>query len=360
VSSSIFNSEYVRAAHRLPAGQKVWVAVVVTAHLAVLYLCLMALRPVTERRNFMTMAVTALRDRPADTVAFGASHVQNSINPQWMTTRHINLSANACDYVCAEGIAAGNADALASVKAVVLEVDTVPLDYDTVVVYGGDYRNLFDLRCDLAAMRIGLAQKVRLFERYVVQEGYLGPAFAPHKFAPAAVYDRLRGADGEGEPDVVEQTAFSSSRGSILQEVDGRVVVGRHSKTISQTPPRHIGANRDAARRLVHRWRAAGLPVILVRLPHHASYWAAAPPEWETQVQSLVAELKAEGDGPPVVFWDFGRSPPFPDSEFFNGDHLNVDGAKHFTALFDARLRDFLGQSPSLGVRGRESGVRSQ
>jgi hypothetical protein len=97
-----------------------------------------------------------------------------------------------------------------------------------------------------------------------------------------------------------------------------------------------------------------GIQVVLMRLPHHPTYWKHEPPLLRSQYEQALDSVRAAfpGERQPAV-WDLGRTRGFSDAEFLDVDHLNTNGARKVAPLLNARLRtlDALHQSATTGAR---------
>ena len=269
-------------------------------------------------------------------LVLGSSHVFSSINPALMRFPSMNLAAPVCSYVCAEGILLGNVARATGLRALVIEFDVVPVFYDTLRAYQGDYRQLLELNPDIWAMQIGARDKFNLWRDDSLERSFLGPLFRFGKLTPREVASRLHGRSRE---DAVLGPGYANGHELMPANDDGPARVRRHVREaagLSELP-----RNEAALRRLLQLGASRELKLALVRLPHHPGYWAALPDEWRQAMDQLLARLHQDfGDA--LAYWDFGHLPGLTDADYRNGDHLNDAAARRFTAQFDERLTQWL------------------
>lgn len=334
----MLTSEHLRQLRRSALPRLPFVAVLLVAFALTLWSCARALALWAPDSNQRTLAVAALG--PATrALAVGSSHVFASIQPQLLRVPTMNLAAAVCSYVCAEGILRGNLAKVPALQAVVIELDVVPAFYDTLRAYQGDNRQLLELDPAVLEMDLAAGDSYALWRDQLLDRSFLGPLFRFEKLTPRAIVGRLR-AEARAE-DAVVAAGYANGHEAMPPEDDGPARVRRHVAEAAGLT--ELPRNEAALRRMLQLGLSRNLKLALVRLPHHPGYWAALPPEWQRAMAELRARL--ERDFPTVEHWDYGQLAGLSDADYRNGDHLNDQAARRFTALFDERLVSWLGEA---------------
>ena len=99
----------------------------------------------------------------------------------------------------------------------------------------------------------------------------------------------------------------------------------------------YLEENRSQLRRLYGICHAHGIRVVLVLTPVLPELTAALKAWMHKEVAETLAEYR---DKPDVTILDYSRDKRFTETDFFDTDHLNTDGAAKFTRILrtDARL----------------------
>lgn len=332
MAEGVFTGERVRAAAACLRRRWRFDLLVLGALAAVAVSAWFLLSPWTSRPTYQTLAVAELGEETL-VVALGSSHVHVTIDPELIGVPFTNLSGDACNHVAMEAVLAGNVRRVPNLRAVLLELDIVPLTYDTIDVYQGDYRRLLDLQPDLDVLAEPPARKLALrWQAALTRSALLGPFLARDKLAPVSVAERRK---GPSEPLLPGRRRFTSV---MTPERDGAARLAVHAREGSLA---NVPKNRAALARTIAFLLERGIHPVLVRLPHHESYWSARPASWDDAYERTLSELRARfGDA--LAVWDLERLPGLRDEHFFDGDHLNQAGAVLLAAELDARLAALL------------------
>jgi hypothetical protein len=270
----------------------------------------------------------------------GSSHVFASVNPAHVRYPTMNLAAPVCSYVCVEGIVLGNLPRVPQLEVLVLEYDIVPLLYDSLEAYHGDYRQLLELEPDISAMHVDAWRKYELWRDRLVQESFFAPLFRFGKLTPEEMLNRLRGERATEDP--VIGPGFSNGPEVMPEDDDGPARVARHQR---ESPGlTKLAENEAALLRILSLARQRGLTVALMRFPHHPGYWQAQPDAWRRVHEEVLGRVHEQY--PEVPFWDFGLVPGFVDADYRNGDHINEGATARLSALFEAKLESVLEPPP--------------
>jgi len=300
--------------------------------------CWLLLRPWTARRSQATEAARLLSP-DTQVLALGTSHVW-ALDPRRIDLAYVGLTAPICNYLCLEGALAGHLEQLQGLEVLLLELDMVPLEFDSFRSYQSDYSPFLDMLPSVLRLHAPWTLKYTLWrERLLKHEPWLAPFFSLRK---PTLKNLARGdRNWDEEEGQITLPGYINFDSIMTPENDGRFKVESHGREIEGVTQRIRDANRDALQRILAAALARGVQPVLVRFPHHASYWEAQPPAWEVAVEQAYAAVQ-ERFGARVPFWDYGSSPEAPAELFRNGDHLNDQGAGLFTPLLMARVEALL------------------
>ena len=109
--------------------------------------------------------------------------------------------------------------------------------------------------------------------------------------------------------------------------------------------------------RILRRLRERGLAAVLVRFPHHHTDWEVRPATWGTAHASALEAVCKEPDLQGIPYWDFERSPSYPDAEFRDCGHLNVRGTKRFAEMLNRRILELLESKRSRSAPGDRADI---
>ena len=343
----IFSARIIDNAFNLPRVEKVWCATLAPVLLGVLVAGWALLVPWTQRVNYQTLAVDALSEE-IRVLGLGTSHLDVMLDPKGFEAPMMNLPQDIGSYVCLEAVLAAHLDRVPNLELVLVEMDIVPLMYDTLDVYGGHYAKFLDLDPDLDVLAQPWSRKLRLrWERALSYSRWTGPLVARRKLAPARIRDDLREArDGPRWPLDAGHRGIDTR---LTPENDGAAIVAIHAEQGSLD---YVERNLQALRRILQRLIDRRVAVVLVRLPHHHTYWENRPASWDNAYASALDQIMLEFGPRGVLYWDFEKRPTYPDEEFRDGDHLNVHGAKRFTKMLNQRVQERLGSLRSGASQG--------
>jgi hypothetical protein len=295
------------------------------------------LAPWTQRVTYQTLAVDAL-SKETRVLGLGTSHLDVMVDPKRIDVPMMNLPQDIGSYVCLEAVLAGNLGRLPNLELVLVEMDIVPLLYDTLPVYKSDYTKFLDLEPDLQQLREPWHRKLRLYwERALVYSRWTGPLVAREKLAPSHILAaRKEARDGPAWPLEAGHRGIDTQ---MTSSNDGAAIVAIHTREGSLE---HVDRNLEALLRILRRLRERGVAVVLVRFPHHHTYWEVRPATWDAAHARALEAVSKVPDLQGIPYWDFERSPSYPDAEFRDGDHLNVRGAKRFAEMLNRRILELL------------------
>ncbi len=266
-----------------------------------------------------------------ETLFVGTSHMAFGIDRRSWGPSGLKLAAGALDYVCMEPLVSRALARAPQLRTVVLEADIIALRGDTVARRNGDLRDLYALGLQVDDFPRSPYWR---FKQRLTESAPLRHLFFQNRLTPEALLwyrQPARAVAGLDVPGDAEQLPTDV----IKPANDGRVVVGFHRADLEQD---RSDANRRALLALARRLQQRGLDVVLLRLPHHPSYAAHQPAEWEQQMADLRDTLARELDPRRYRYLDWFQDPTFPDAEFLDGHHLNAHGAARLTARLQAEL----------------------
>lgn len=329
---------------------------VTTVLLAVLAASWLLLSPWTTRTNHMLMAVGSLSTE-TEVLVLGTSHVDCGIDPSRVDVPLVNLSGIATNYVCLEGVSEAHLDELPNLRLVVIEADVFPLRYDTLAVLDGDLTRLLDLAPSVSAMNIGWRDKTRLWkDQWLLYNPVTAPFLARDKLIPGVVQDRIQRRSLAPEIDVcgTGEAAISPGFRAFDQVIsganDGSVKASTHERESSHNVAANVEANAQALARIIDSILDRGISVVLLRLPHHSTYRRHRSSEMSQQfdeaIDSVLNQFATAVAKRQLQIWDMEDMPELTDQDFYDGDHLNGNGAENFTRQFNRHLNDALRATP--------------
>lgn len=314
-------------------ARDVWAAASVVGVLGLTGACalwLLSLAPAVPTQGSLAVASISAR---TEVLALGASHVFADVEPSLTGRPWVNLSAGLMNYAFMEAVLAAHEPQLRGLRAVVLDLDPLPVFTDSYASARGDFDHLLDLspRLDVLAeawpRRLALAR-----ERLLTRELPIRYAFSRRKLTTDNLLSALR-----GDPPEVENVAGHQRLPGRRPEATAWGARAAGHQAIYA--PDAIDRNLAAFARIVRRIQARGVPLIFVRFPVHHAYLAAAPPEFETafsRLRDVAVQL-----APSAPFLDYARA-PFTDDEFYDDDHLNQQGATRLTWMLAQRVEAVL------------------
>ncbi len=299
-------------------------------------LALLSLLPRSE-----SQAALAVRGIQPSTqvLALGASHVFTSIEPSLTDRPWTNLSAGLLNYLFMESVWAAHEEQMPGLRAVVLDLDPLPVFTDSYASSHGDYDHLLDLEPSLSALHEPWTRRLALArDRLLTRQLPLRRAFWREKLDMENLLAALRPVPPEYQTVPGHERLLGRRPDSGAWGERGRA----HRATVYS--PEVIPRNLAAFARIVESVKARGLRLILVRFPVHPAYLRASP-EFD-RVFAELCEL-ARRVAPDSEALDFSRTPQFGDDDFYDDDHLNQQGATRFTPMLSARVEELLREDPS-------------
>jgi len=288
----------------------------------------LVLRHLPETPRQGVLAVDTLSER-TEVLLLGSSHVYTDVDPRRVGRPWVNLAGGMLSYELAESVLAAHADRLPHLRAIPLEADPVMVTVDSLATYHGDHRPFLDLKPDLSVLQVDSGTRLGLWRDRVL--GYDLPirrVFQREKLDA----DRLRALlAGERHDGVLP--GFEAHEGTSSEGLRGDERIRMHERA-SPSAAASKTRNLAALTRMLQHAQKLGVPVILVRLPHHGSYAAARPPAFAAAFDELLRTARAAmPSSESLVLLDFEQQPGFGDGEFYDADHLNVAGSARFSAL---------------------------
>lgn len=341
MSSSIFSSETVRRYLALPAARR-------RRHLGVLFLALAVLgvgHGVThvvgdglQPYGSLAPFLLARESLPTTRVVFaGSSHVFLGVDPREMPFESTNIAAPGWDYRSVEAAVRNNLDRLSAVELAVIELDPVPLRIDSSSVLRGNCQGLRvwgigpdEVPCDDQKGRSGALGKIADF---------LVPEF---RLTPDEIWETVRPSFG-GPPSMREavrghRTIGTTAPSAEAIERDGakrvRWVGGMFSDAV-------LKSNSAALGRLVGHFLERGVPVVMVTLPHQASFSGNVPERWRGEMRRILWRLRERSEER-IPWWSFERDPSFDAADFMDSVHLNSSGSSELSRRLGRRISGYL------------------
>lgn len=336
-SDKLFTLERIDHAVAMSRPYRRWWMLIVLTLLGVLFLSWLVLSKWTQYYSFETLAVEALSDE-TEIVVLGSSHVHIMTNPESFERPLMNLSADACNYKCMDAVLRGNIERVPNLRAVVVELDIVPLVYDTIHVYKGDNERLLDLQPSLADLDEDWSRKARLYwQRFFEYSPLSGPFISRNKVSPNVVRDRLRYGRHHGEEQIAPGHLILTTVMTEDRDGDDRLEVHEREGTLDQ-----VDESIAALLRIIEYARVRDLQVVLLRYPHHRTYWEQRPASWDAEYDRALATVRQRFSGSEVEVWDLEKVEGFSDDDYFDGDHLNARGTEKLGEILNLKFNDLL------------------
>ena len=328
----MFTLDYLTSYLRLPASVHRWHGVLACFFLLILVGGSEILRRTTGAEAELGTPYMSLVDERLEVIYAGSSHFGYGIDPRIYSLPGMNITAGALNYEGMEIVLRRHLDQAPNLKVLVLEAGIVPLRVDTMARMDGDYRSLYRLGLNTFDLPLGAYAKIIQWLR---ESRVLYPIYFMERWSPSLLIwgTRPLGSEGEGN---IDTRGFTPLERTISDANSGAVVVGIHRLD-------HLRADRSernlpALLRILERAGSRGVPVVLLRPPHHRTYVENRPPEWERQVQDLIAHATAQAAPGSLTVLDWEQHPAFRDEHFADGDHLNVAGVTLLRDLLDPVL----------------------
>lgn len=334
MSSSIFSSENLRAYRRLPGAEKRRQLMVVLLLAALLVAGHGLAAWVDEVLVPYTPLARSVRAREAlsestEVIFAGSSHVLLGIRPDLLSVEAVNIAGPGWDYRTLEAAVRANLERVPNLKLAVIELDPLPMRIDTPTVQRG--------HCE--ALRVwGISPQEVPCRDLLVEEGALGelarwlvplPRLTPYSIWER-VERRLVGPEGSRTP-VREEGFLSVGEGSKHGPSRVRWIERRFMR-------KHTRRNRAALGRLTGMLLQHDVKVVLLRMPHHASFTDNLPPKWVRELELAARRMRFNMEAR-IPIWDYEQRGDFSEGDFMDSVHLNAVGAKKLSARLDAMIR---------------------
>lgn len=306
---------------------RLWAGFVLGCGMIALLTVALLLRDYVRQENAHTLALATITPR-TQVVFLGSSHVLAGVDAASMKTPAVNLSGPAHDPTCMRAVFAGNRRRLPGLKIAVIEVDPYFLQVNSVRGFAGDYRRIFDLDAEVAALNVDFVDRASIAYANWWYRSVFWPLVAYQKPSPR----RLLWGSAQ------EELLPGFMRRDLREDIDAHAR-GRMQEHQGNADAMNVPRNREALRLLIADTKAAGARVVLVRMPTHRSYRSLMPSSWRNLQSETLAQLHKEFGGDAFEFWDLNELIEFADSEFSDSDHLHATGAARLTQFIDHRIR---------------------
>lgn len=115
----------------------------------------------------------------------------------------------------------------------------------------------------------------------------------------------------------------------------GKRAVERHNRLVRLSQPVRFDQNVAQVKETIRACRAAGVECVLFTMPAHDVYRSELVDNLHTGMERLLNAVRKETQ---VRFLDFSADPQFKEDDLADGDHLNEQGAKKFSRLFESAV----------------------
>jgi len=319
----------------LPHRTRLWHGILVACFAVILVAGTQALRLLGEEGAVPTRAYMSLVDDQLETMFLGSSHIGYGIDPRLYSLRGMNITAGALNYQCTEVILRKYLDQASNLRMLVLEAGTVPLKVDTMTRLEEDYRSLYRIGLNTFDLPLGVYRKGM---QWLKESRLFYPVYFMDRLSPALLLwgSPPLGSEGEGRIDTLGHSSLDQE---ISPRNDGAVVVEHHE--LDHFSVDHTDINLPALLRVLKMAEDREIPVVFIRMPHHASYLEHRPEEWELQYQEMVAMVQKSIKPELLHYLDWEQRSEFKDRHFADADHLNLRGVQLLKDLLDPVLMSY-------------------
>lgn len=357
MSSSIFNFDGLRRAASLPGRIKRDWAIIVLTGAGILWAGHHLLGGPPVRENPITLAVQTMGEQTRQ-LNLGTSHFYHGLDPQQFGAPAVNLVGPAMNYACLESVLNTHLQRMPNLEYAVIEFDVVPMLGDTLEDMQRDYRNLYDLEIEANDLDVNVLQKTDFMLQRWLRRGWPSAYFASHKLSPHDIvwFDRRIGQPAE---EIVphRQPGFWPKQSVMSRINDGEKRIQAHQKNLT---PKRKRSNFTALLRIIDRLQQRNVHIVLVSPPHHESYWRHMPDDWTADLDEAMTMIRQRFSQQALPWWDYRYWRSANTHLFYDGDHLNTDGAQLFTQTIDRRIANWrqpaAAQKPTFS-RVEESGA---
>ena len=273
--------------------------------------------------TFRTLAVERLEEGPVDVIFVGSSHIHTGIDPEEFPYSVVNLSDNVLDYRMAEILCHKYWNRVSKARLVVLELDAVPVQWDTVSHLKGNFTRPFQWKLGAEELELPPLESVKvwIFERFAVGRN---ARLWPTLIKPLTL-DNAKTGPGfhalHGQVNSSEKAAYLDRL-----KVECKVEVAENNLTCLQS--------------LLLDLHKAGVKVKLLRPPFHDEYWRHPGTIFRNQYAEMALDtfLRTPSTRPSDVI-DIRYKFKSIDKYYWNWTHLNKLGAKalseHLARIID-------------------------
>ncbi len=276
--------------------------------------------------DFRDAAVERMAAGPVDLFFVGSSHIYTGINPDCFSCGVVNLADSGMNYQLAESLCDKYWSSVGKAKAVVIELDAVPVYQDTVKLHDGDYRNFWHWKLT------GMDLPADDWTRCKAQVAYLCNAA---RYDPIRPWMMASHSDRSGE-DAASGPGFHA-RSDHLNRADNEAFFAALGTDFDE---RIVNANIAALQRLVQRLRSNRIAVFFLRPPFHQDYWDhPSSHRRAAYCQQAYAALAATDQASDQQIIDLRRMPELSDNDYSDLTHLSISGANQVSAQLDVLIR---------------------
>ena len=285
--------------------------------------------------------ISTLSDQ-TEVIFVGSSHVAYGFNPALFEVEALTLASGALNYENMFPLVMRALKYAPNLKVCVLEADIFPLRVDSLENYNGDYQSLY--RLGLRLNDLNLSRYTKCMQR-VREHPLLYPVFFQPRLSPYVLswdnssQELVRMNPAEGLGHTIATKGYESLDQVINEKNDGHVILEYHRSDLKKDYTRE---NTKSLRALLDGLVEKGIHVLLIRLPHHATYYENRPDEWNRQYDGVFLNQSSGQLGAGVDYLDWDNHADFLDADFGDGHHLNKSGAAKLAELIGAKIDGYV------------------
>lgn len=260
----------------------------------------------------------------------GSSHVSAGINPEWIGLPSVVLASSA-DYTMINYFVRAGLERAPNVKLVVIEIDNLCL-YNIGLRGSFDLRQFADAGLNLRNMPLTDKQYYNwiIFEVTHLNSIFLNPRLTLRDLLwPKPNHCR------------VGEKGFYPYVG-IMNTNTWQSGVSRIKAHEAMMNPGLYKENKTALLDLCQWLNEREVPILFIKLPHHQTYWKNAGAQWNASTASLIEGVQ-HIMGKRFKLLDLERAHDLEDEDFYDGHHVNINGARKVSRELDHQIKQRVG-----------------
>ena len=328
MSSSTFSSEHLRRYAQLPTKEKlchigIAGALVMVVFIACEFITWFWGEPLGT--SFESIARRALSEK-TEVVFAGSSHTRRGVWAKLFDRETMGVALKATDYRCLEAVLENNLERMPNLKCLVLESDHILLQHDAIAVRQGDVADM--LNWGVPIDRLPMDPPGSIKDRIDRLSPFMYRRLVPRHLGHL-IWTWTSRSETIGP-------SFETSEQIMSSKNDG----GARARAHFSRPQGDVLGNQKALLNIIRTFKRRGVDVVLMRYPHHRTYFDNIPREIEGNYCEALQLAYRQGCLTLSDYWDFGTLAILLEEDFHDGDHLNTAGARKFSRFLNERVEE--------------------